>query len=99
MSGHPIPPLCDMPGATQQAARANATYYGEDMRFMIWNGAADPIIQPDFTMGHWRGIFDALAVRDTLKIDHVEDGMTHTVIKDEFDQMIRFIQGGSEAFV
>lgn len=99
MSGFPLPPLCDMPGAAQDAARANASYFGDDMRFMIWNGASDPIFQADFTMNAWRGILDTLGVRSTLQVDHIEDGMTHTVVKSEFDQMIRFVQGGSESMI
>jgi hypothetical protein len=41
--GFPLPPLENMPGAPTAAARANASYYGQDMRWMIWHGSADPI--------------------------------------------------------
>ena len=38
MSGFPLPPLCDMLGSEPEAAKKNATYYGQDMNFMIWIG-------------------------------------------------------------
>jgi len=43
MDGFPLPPLCDMPGHPQGDARKNATYYGTDMRWMIWHGDDDQI--------------------------------------------------------
>ena len=36
MDGFPLPPLNDMVGADHDAAKANATYYGQDMNWMIW---------------------------------------------------------------
>lgn len=99
MDGYPIPPLCDMPGHSQAEARANATYYGTDMNWMIYHGDADPIFPVGETMPAWRSIFDALGARSTLKIDHVEQGMTHTVIQSEFDMMVNFIKGGSATAV
>merc|ERR1711998_88190 len=92
MDGYPIPPLCDMPGHSQAESRANATYYGTDMKWMIFHGTADPIFPVGITMTAWRNIFDALGVRSTLKIDHEEEGMTHTLIQSEFDMMISFIR-------
>merc|ERR1711976_805739 len=41
----------------------------------------------------WNGIFDALGVRPTLKVEHIEPKMTHTLIPSEFDQMVSFIGG------
>lgn len=96
MDGFPLPPLMDMaaPGATPAAAKANATYYGHDMRWMIWWGSDDPIFPADLSIKTWNGIFDVLGVNDTLKIEHVEQGMSHTVIAPEFAQMMRFVRGG-----
>jgi predicted esterase len=100
MDGYPIPPLCDMPGASQAAARANATYIGADMKWMIYHGSADPIFPEGETMTAWHGIFAALNIQPTLKLEHVEPGMTHTLIKAEFDLMIEFIRGaGSQLLV
>ena len=36
MDGFPLPPLVDMPGAPHAAAKRNASYYGDDVRFMIY---------------------------------------------------------------
>jgi pimeloyl-ACP methyl ester carboxylesterase len=93
MDGYPIPPLCDMPGSAQGDARKNATYYGTDMKWMIYWGAADPIFPASESRTAWHGIFDVLGVKSTLKIDHLEPGMSHTLIKDEFDQLLGFVGG------
>ena len=47
MDGFPLPPLVDMRGGSRAAARKNASYYGADMRWMIWHGEADPIFPCD----------------------------------------------------
>jgi len=99
MDGFPIPPLCDMPGASQSQARANASYFGSDMNWMIYHGQSDPIFPATTTMDAWHGIFDALGVRPTLAYEHVEPGMSHTLIQKEFDQLVSFINGGSAAKV
>jgi len=93
MDGYPLPPLCDMPGASQAAARANASYYGSDMKFMIYWGSADPIFPPSESLNAWHGIFDALGARSTLKVDRTEQGMTHTLSQSEFSTMVAFIKG------
>lgn len=96
MDGFPLPPLQDMaaPGVTPAAAKANATYYGQDMRWMIWWGSEDPIFPADLSIKTFTSIFDVLGIKDTLKIEHVEPGMTHAVIEKEFVQMMRFVRGG-----
>jgi len=91
MDGFPLPPLIDMPGNSPSAAKRNATYYGDDMKWMIWQGADDPIFPADLTMHTWDAIFDVLGVSDTLKIEHVEPGMTHTLIESEFEQLVQFV--------
>merc|ERR1719230_965271 len=93
MDGFPLPPLFDMVGHSQVEARKNATYYGNDMRWMIWHGSADGVFPMNFTISTWRGIFDALGVRSTLKVEHIEPGMTHTLINSEFDSLVSFIGG------
>lgn len=95
MDGFPLPPLSDMPaanGGTPAAAKANASYTGDDMRWMIWEGSNDPIFPAKLTMDNYHGIFDILGVADTWKIEHTEPGMTHTVIESEFAQMVQFIR-------
>jgi len=92
MDGYPLPPLCDMPGHAQRDAKKNATYYGADMKWMIYWGGADPIFPPTESMAAWHGIFDALGIRSTLKIDHVEPGMSHSLSRNEFNQMVAFIR-------
>lgn len=92
MDGYPLPPLTHMPGHAA-GAKKNATYYGSDMKWMIWEGDQDPIFPATETMNAWDGIFDALGVKSTLKIRHIEPGMSHTLIKSEFDQMVSFIRG------
>merc|ERR550525_109827 len=60
---------------------------------MIWHGTADAIFPVNFTISTWRGIFDALGVRSTLKVEHIEPGMTHTLIDSEFEQLVSFMGG------
>lgn len=93
MDGFPLPPLCDMPGQESHAAKKNATYYGTDMKWMIYHGAADQIFPVNETLTAWNGIFEVLGVRSTVKIQHVEPNMYHTVIKPEFDMMVKFVTG------
>ena len=92
MDGYPLPPLTHMPGADHDAAKANATYYGDDMNWMIWWGADDPIFPASYSLQAWEGILDVLGVKgDVLKVEHTEPGMTHTLVKAEFDQLLAFI--------
>ena len=84
-----------MPGASREGARRNATYYGTDMRWMIWHGDADPIFPEKLTLATWNGIFDALDIRSTLEVEHVEPGMTHTLVQPEFEQMVSFVREGA----
>jgi len=93
MDGFPLPPLFDMVGHSRVEARRNATYYGDDMRWMIWHGTADGVFPVNSTINTWNGIFDALGVRSALKVEHIEPGMTHTLIPSEFDQLVSFIGG------
>lgn len=122
MDGFPLPPLCDMPGHDSAAARKNASYFGQDMNFMIYQGTAcphplpilnnfnlrheltrcriyacpvggsDPIFPAELTMQTYAGIFEALNVVSTLKVNHTEPGMTHTVTEAEFQMMNKFIR-------
>ena len=91
MDGFPLPPLVDMPGASPDAAKRNASYYGDDMRFMIYQGAADPIFPAHLLHDTFAGIFQALDITSTLKVNVTEPGMTHTTTKEEFDAMMDFI--------
>ena len=92
MDGFPLPPLENMPGASPASAKRNASYYGGDMRWMIWHGGADPIFPAPLTMRTWDGIFAALGVTDTLKVRQVVPGMTHTVTQEEFAAMVKFVK-------
>jgi len=94
MDGFPLPPLCDMPRASKpQEAKKNATYYGSDMNFFLWQGEADTIFPSNMTTTAYHEIFDILGVRSTLKVDHTEPGQPHDLIKSEFDEMVKFIRG------
>lgn len=93
MDGFPLPPLFDMVGHSQADARRNASYYGNNMRWMIWHGSADGVFPVNLTISTWNGIFDALDIRPTLKVQHIEPNMTHTLIPAEFDQLVSFIGG------
>lgn len=95
MDGYALPPLVDMVGHTKAEviASKNATYYGNDMRFMIWEGTEDPIFQPRPTMASYEGVFKALGVPEVWKIRHTEQGMNHVVIAKELAQMLRFVRG------
>ena len=60
MDGFPLPPLENMPGAPQSAARANASYFADDMKWIIYEGSEDYIFPPKLTLDTWGGIFSAL---------------------------------------
>jgi len=91
MDGFPLPPLFDMIG--HPAIAKNASYAGQDMRWMIWHGAADPIFPANLTVSTWNSILGAIGASSTLKVEHTEPGMTHTLVKQEFDAMLDFIHG------
>merc|ERR1719453_510245 len=78
---------------SKEEARKNATYYGDDMRFMIYEGSDDYIFPATETMNTFHDIFDALGVRDTIKIEKVVQGMGHIFNQEEFDTMMSFIRG------
>ena len=89
----PLPPLFDMPknGNTPTEAKKNATYYGQDMRFMVCYGENDIIFPPPVTQKAYHDIFDVLEIRDTLKVDHIEPSQGHMYTETEFDTMVEFI--------
>ena len=61
---------------------------------MIWHGEADPIFPVNLTVTTWNDILDVLGVKaDVLKIEHTEPGMTHTLVKPEFEDLVRFVRG------
>lgn len=95
MDGFPLPPLFDMPGHDPAAAKRNASYYGTDMRWMLWWGALDPIFPVDVSLRTWNGIFDVLGVRSCLEVEHTEPGMTHTVVRGEMAQLVDFVRNES----
>lgn len=92
MDGYPLPPLCDMPGAAPSAAKKNATYYGQDMKWMINWGDQDPIFPLQESLAAYHGIFAALEINATLKSTQIYPGMTHTVIQSEFAKIVDFIR-------
>merc|ERR1712203_1215942 len=49
MDGYPLPPLIDMPNESEEWAKRQASYYGNDMRWMIWEGADDYIFPANKT--------------------------------------------------
>jgi len=87
MDGYPLPPVCDA-----QGIKARATYSGSDMKWMIWWGAADPIFPAQESLKAYTDMFSALGVSSVLKVEHTEPGMSHTLIKAEFDAMVQFIR-------
>lgn len=91
MNAFPLPPLIDMPGQGEMA-KTNATYFGQDMRFMIMYGGNDTIVPANETQKIYHEIFDALGVNSTLKNESIEAGVSHEVVKGDFDQMLEFIK-------
>ncbi len=92
MSAFPLPPLCDMPGGDPVEAKKNATYYGDDMRWMIWLGESDFIFPVQFTNSYYKGIFDVLDIEDTLKVNVSQPRQGHDLTQPEFDAMVKFIR-------
>jgi len=84
MNAFPLPPLIDMPGQGEMA-KTNATYFGQDMRFMIMYGGNDTIVPANETQKIYHEIFDALGVNSTLKNESIEAGVSHEVDKGYFD--------------
>ena len=94
MDGFPIPPLSYIAhDDSLPEARKNATYYGDDMRWFIYHGGADPIFGADFTIGLFKDMFKNLQVSDTLKTLTVVPGMKHQETQVEFECMQKFIKG------
>jgi len=91
--GYPLPPLPDMKGAQPAAAKKNATYYGDDMRWMLYWGGLDPIFPSNFSLNGYHEIFHALEVDDVIKIEHVNPSMGHSLDFYEFELMRTFIDG------
>lgn len=92
LDGYPLPPLCHMPGADPAAARANATYVGGDMSWMIWWGESDTIFPVDASMAAYRGIFAALGIEDALKVEHTEPGQPHDLTEAEIARLMSFVR-------
>lgn len=95
LSGFPIPPLCDMPGSTPEAAKQNATYYGLDMKWMIWNGEADRIFPGEETMAYWSDIFKVLEITPTIDIFTLEPKQGHYLTEAEYSTVGSFVRGES----
>ena len=49
LSGYPIPPLLGMNEKNKDPFK-NASYYGDDMNWMIWIGQDDDVFPPQGTM-------------------------------------------------
>ena len=94
MDGFPLPPLENMPGASQAAARANASYYADDMKWVIYEGSADPIFPEKLTLDTWNGIFTALGCSTTMKTQSIP-GMTHTLVEQEFTALVALVRNGT----
>jgi len=91
LDGFPLPPVCSWANESPAAAKANAMYHGADMRWMLYHGEADQVFPVGATEAAYAGAFAALGVTATLKVNHTEPGMYHTLVKDEFDRMLTFI--------
>jgi predicted esterase len=93
MDSFPLPPLFDWQDAA--AARRGASYAGADMRWMIWHGAADPIFPVQLTLAAWNRTLGLLGVREAvLRVEHVEPGMAHTLVRPELAELVRFVRSG-----
>ena len=82
--GYPLPPLVDMVGHPRKEAIKNASYAGDDMRFMIWEGAKDYVMPVNQTLMEYTGIFEALNITNVWKINHTEPGLGHFTNRREF---------------
>lgn len=91
-SAFPLPPLGQMPGQDTPTARSKATYYGDDMRWVIVVGEFDFIFPASETMDAFLGMFDALDARSTLKRHIIEPDLGHDLVEREFEEMIAFVR-------
>jgi predicted esterase len=87
MDGYPLPPVCDA-----KTVKSKATYSGSDMNWFIYWGSEDPIFPANFSLNTYHNMFDALNVSSTVKYEHIEPGMSHTLIEKEFVEMVKFIR-------
>lgn len=93
MDGYPIPPLVDMVGHMPADAKKNASYYGNDMRWMFWHGEQDIYFDANTTIALYHQIWGILGVESTIKFQYVKPGMQHTEVEDAFKVMMKFIRG------
>lgn len=93
MDGYALPPLVDMPHGDPAAAKANATYLGDDINFMIWQGTDDVIFPCNDTVNTYKAVLDVLGVSSTLNYLHIEDGQPHITTEKELLAMMEFIKG------
>lgn len=96
MDGFPLPPLSDMGNPLMPAdptgAKDNATYYGDDMNFMIWHGELDEIFPCDLTEATYAGVFEVLGVPESLRVNVTFPDQYHTYNEIEFSRMVKFIR-------
>lgn len=71
MNSFPLPPLSGWDVDDQSAAQSAATYYGDDMNWMIHHSTWDYVFQCKDTMKTWRDALDAVGARSTLKLENI----------------------------
>merc|ERR1712178_241225 len=63
------------------------------MKWAFFHGEVDPIFPSKLTQSTVNDIWNVLGIENTLKDFHIEPGMTHTIIKSEFDWLDKFVRG------
>jgi len=91
MDGFPLPPMVHWPNHPEWA-KGNATYSGDDTKYLIWHGESDTIFPVTETVQTWEGIFSASGITSSQYTVHEEPGMYHTVIEKEMTAMIAWVK-------
>jgi len=87
MDGYALPPVC-----SSSQVKSKATYSGSDMKWFLYWGGADGIFPAAESLKAYHDMLGALNASSTLKYEHTEPGMGHTLIEKEFVEMVKFIR-------
>lgn len=77
MGTGPIPPVLGMEELTTEEAQSLASYYGDDIRVMMWHGNEDVFYPGEYYQELYQTIFDNLGISDVVEFKYVQEGLEH----------------------